>query len=274
MDERTVARVLELLARSAGDRDSSTSPAARRSCTRSSARIVREARALGRRVIDRCNLIILDEPGHEDTAEFLARERRARRRFAAVLPGGQRRRPARARRVRAQHRGAARAERARLRRAGQRARARPRLQPGRAVAAAARRPRSSATTSASSRERSASSFGRLLTLTNMPIRRYADWLRAPRRARGATRPARESLQPGRGAGPDVSHDGVGRLARASSSTATSTRRSICRAGGEAAHDLRDRRRSTRSRARPIATGDHCFGCTAGAGSSCGGALLA
>jgi hypothetical protein len=24
--------------------------------------------------------------------------------------------------------------------------------------------------------------------------------------------------------------------------------------------------------RPIRTGDHCFGCTAGAGSSCGGAL--
>ncbi len=25
--------------------------------------------------------------------------------------------------------------------------------------------------------------------------------------------------------------------------------------------------------RPILTGDHCFGCTAGAGSSCGGAIL-
>ena len=27
------------------------------------------------------------------------------------------------------------------------------------------------------------------------------------------------------------------------------------------------------RARPIATGEHCFGCTAGAGSSCRGALV-
>lgn len=27
-------------------------------------------------------------------------------------------------------------------------------------------------------------------------------------------------------------------------------------------------------ARTVATGDHCFGCTAGAGSSCGGALAA
>jgi len=36
--------------------------------------LVRGARALGRRVIDRCNLTILFEPGQEDTAEFLAAE--------------------------------------------------------------------------------------------------------------------------------------------------------------------------------------------------------
>lgn len=35
-------------------------------------RLVREARALGRRVIDRCNLTVLLEPGQEDTAAFLA----------------------------------------------------------------------------------------------------------------------------------------------------------------------------------------------------------
>lgn len=34
--------------------------------------LVREARARGLRVIDRCNLTILEEPGHEDLAEFLA----------------------------------------------------------------------------------------------------------------------------------------------------------------------------------------------------------
>ena len=33
--------------------------------------LVRGARALGRRVIDRCNLTILEEPGQEDTAAFL-----------------------------------------------------------------------------------------------------------------------------------------------------------------------------------------------------------
>lgn len=34
--------------------------------------LVREARARGLAVIDRCNLTILEEPGHEDLAEFLA----------------------------------------------------------------------------------------------------------------------------------------------------------------------------------------------------------
>ncbi len=37
--------------------------------------LVRETRALGIRVIDRCNLTILNEPGFEDLAHFLARER-------------------------------------------------------------------------------------------------------------------------------------------------------------------------------------------------------
>src|SRR5262245_7430142 len=34
--------------------------------------LVRKARALGVRVIDRCNLTILDVPGQEDLGEFLA----------------------------------------------------------------------------------------------------------------------------------------------------------------------------------------------------------
>ena len=38
-------------------------------------RLVKEARALGAVVIDRCNLTILEEPGHEDLADFLAAQR-------------------------------------------------------------------------------------------------------------------------------------------------------------------------------------------------------
>ncbi|HET9652213.1 MAG TPA: radical SAM protein, partial [Usitatibacter sp.] len=37
--------------------------------------LVREARRRGARVIDRCNLTILGQPGQEDLAEFLAAER-------------------------------------------------------------------------------------------------------------------------------------------------------------------------------------------------------
>jgi len=38
-------------------------------------RLVEGARALGRQVIDRCNLTVLFEPGQDDTAGFLARQR-------------------------------------------------------------------------------------------------------------------------------------------------------------------------------------------------------
>ena len=37
--------------------------------------LVEQSRNLGRRVIDRCNLTILFQPGQEDLAEFLARHR-------------------------------------------------------------------------------------------------------------------------------------------------------------------------------------------------------
>src|SRR5580765_3881883 len=37
--------------------------------------LVAKARALGVRVIDRCNLTVLEEPGQDDTAEFLAKHR-------------------------------------------------------------------------------------------------------------------------------------------------------------------------------------------------------
>jgi radical SAM/Cys-rich protein len=45
--------------------------------------LVRQARALGVRVIDRCNLTILSEPGQEDLAAFLAAQRVA---VTASLP--------------------------------------------------------------------------------------------------------------------------------------------------------------------------------------------
>ena len=58
-------------------------------------RLVAGARALGAAVIDRCNLTILFEPGHEDLAEFLARQQRRSGRFATLLFDGKRRPAAR-----------------------------------------------------------------------------------------------------------------------------------------------------------------------------------
>src|SRR5712691_5548750 len=77
--------------------------------------LVAKARELGVHVIDRCNLTVLLEPGHEDLAAFLHR--------------GARRPPARQGCLREEHASAQAPERARLRRAEYRARAESRLQP-------------------------------------------------------------------------------------------------------------------------------------------------
>ena len=106
-------------------------------------RLVSRARALGVRVIDRCNLTILEEPGQEDLAEFLAAQRVE---VVASLPcylednvDRQRGKGV----FEASIRGLRRLNALGYGRAGQRPRAQPRLQPaGRQPAAAAGRARS------------------------------------------------------------------------------------------------------------------------------------
>jgi radical SAM/Cys-rich protein len=71
MDAKTAARVIELLASDPGVGTLDLTGGAPELCG-SFRFLVREARALGRAVIDRCNLTVLFEPGQEDTAEFLA----------------------------------------------------------------------------------------------------------------------------------------------------------------------------------------------------------
>src|SRR5262245_9139071 len=73
MDVRTVERSLELLARSPGVETLDITGGAPE-LHPDFRRLVRGGRALGRAVIDRCNLVMLDEPGHEDLAEFLAEQ--------------------------------------------------------------------------------------------------------------------------------------------------------------------------------------------------------
>ena len=59
----------------AGRSAPSTSPAARPKLNANFRRLVREARRLGVKVMDRCNLTILSEPSQQDLAEFLAANR-------------------------------------------------------------------------------------------------------------------------------------------------------------------------------------------------------
>jgi radical SAM/Cys-rich protein len=71
MDARTAARVIELLAANPGIGTLDLTGGAPE-LNANFRDLVRAARALGREVIDRCNLTVLFEPGQEDTPEFLA----------------------------------------------------------------------------------------------------------------------------------------------------------------------------------------------------------
>ncbi|MGH2901436.1 MAG: arsenosugar biosynthesis radical SAM (seleno)protein ArsS, partial [Solirubrobacteraceae bacterium] len=174
MDGRTVARALELLAGCAEIEVVDVTGGAPEMHPQFR-EIVRESRRLGRRVIDRCNLVILDEPGYEDLAAFLARERVD---VVASLPcyqpanvDGQRGRGVFERSIAALRS---------LNTLGYGV-------PGSGLeldlvynpVGPSLPPAQSALELDYKRELSEGHgivFGRLLTITNMPIRRYADWL--------------------------------------------------------------------------------------------------
>lgn len=71
LSRRTAERALELLERSPAVATLDLTGGAPELCAEFR-RLVAGARALGREVIDRCNLTVLLEPGQEDTAAFLA----------------------------------------------------------------------------------------------------------------------------------------------------------------------------------------------------------
>lgn len=231
--------------------------------------LVRAARARGRRVIDRCNLVVLDEPGHEDLAGFLASNRVE---VVASLPCYESDNvdPQRGRGVFARSIGALR----RLNALGY-------GRPGSGLVldlvhnpTGAFLPSAQAELERSYKRelgrRHAIEFDRLLTLTNMPIRRYAEWL-----ARRGELEAYQALLvnhfnpaavPGLMCRTTVSVDWRGELFDCDFNQALDLpcggkRRTIFAI--EAFDELDG---------EPIATGEHCFGCTAGAGSSCYGAL--
>jgi radical SAM/Cys-rich protein len=229
--------------------------------------LVRGARALGRRVIDRCNLTVLFEPGQEDTAEFLAEQRvEVIASLPCYTPGN----------VDAQR---GKNVYARSLDALRKLNALGYAQPGSGLSLAlvynplgAFLPAPQAELEADyTRELAALgiAFDRLLTITNMPIQRFArDLARSGQHAEymallvdhfnAETTPAlmcRTTLS--------VAWDGS--LYDCDFNQALAL--PLCRP--RTLFELRDVRELSGLR---VATAPHCFGCTAGAGSSCGGAL--
>jgi radical SAM/Cys-rich protein len=268
LGEKLAARVLEVLARGPGLGTLDLTGGAPE-LNPHFRTLVRGARALGRRVIDRCNLTVLFEPGQEDTAEFLACEGVD---VVASLPcytagnvDAQRGKRVFERSVEA------------LRRLNALGYAAPGSGPrldlvynplGPAL------PPPQAELEADYRRELAAlgiRFDRLLTITNMPIQRFARDL-----ARRGESEAYLALL--------VNHfnpatvDAL--MCRSTLSVAWDGSLYDCDfnqalglpLGGTPASlfDLED---VGALAGLSIATAPHCFGCTAGAGSSCGGALL-
>lgn len=230
--------------------------------------LVRRSTELGRRVIDRCNLTILSEPGQEDLAEFLAEHRvRVIASLPCYSPGN----------VDAQRgKGVFDRSIAGLRQLNQHGYGAedsdlaldlvynpggPFLPPPQK--ALEERYRDELLTSHGIR------FNRLLTLTNLPVSRFHGFL--DRRGAAATyqRLLEDSFNPA--TVPAL-------MCRSTISVGYTGALYDCDFNqmleigvGNLRLDVSDVERLDQLPAA-IATGSHCFGCTAGAGSSCGGSL--
>jgi radical SAM/Cys-rich protein len=269
MDDATVERVLALLEASPGVEWLDLTGGAPELHPRFRS-IVQRARALGRRVIDRCNLTVFFEPGCGDLPEFLAQQAV---RVVASLPCYSRENVDR-QRGRGVFEGSIEALR-RLNALGYGKPGSP-LQldlvfnpQGVAL------PGPQAALEADYRRELRSHFGiefhRLLALANMPIARFARELeRAGRTAEYLSllvshfNPETVAHVMCRSL---VSVDHTGQLFDCDFNQALE----IPLGGGR--RSVWDVEKLEALAGRPIATAAHCFGCTAGAGSSCGGALV-
>jgi radical SAM/Cys-rich protein len=115
-------------------------------------------------------------------------------------------------------------------------------------------------------------FDRLLTLNNMPISRYLEWLESSGNFRGymetLVRAFNPATVPGLMCRNTLSVSWDGRLYDCDFNQMLEM--PILGPDGSPVH-VRDLDPSNLA-SRRIATARHCFGCTAGAGSSCGGSL--
>ncbi len=239
--------------------------------------LVREARARGVRVLDRCNLTVLEEPGQEDLAEFLAEQQVE---VVASLPCYLEENVDRQR-----GRGVFEASLRALRRlnalgygAGE----------GRGEGTLALHlvynpqgpvlPPPQAELEAAYRERLRELgvvFDRLLTLANMPIRRFGSMLLSQGRFHAYLELLQASHRPENLEGVMcrrlLSVDWRGRVYDCDFNQMLGLPLGGAR---EPVHLRRLLEDPEALRGRPVAVGGHCYGCTAGQGSSCGGALQA
>jgi len=267
MAEATAARVLELLAGSPGIETVDLTGGAPE-LNPNFRFLVRGARALGRAVIDRCNLTVLLEPGQEDTPEFLAEHGV---RVVASLPCYTRRNVERQR-----GRGVFSKSIDALRRLGELGYGQ---RPDRGLdlvynpigpALPPAQPDLEARYRAELRELFEIEFDTLLTITNMPIKRFADQLAREQReaeylallvAHFNPATIRELM-----CRHTVSVGWDGQLYDCDFNQMLE----IPLAG--APRTLYELESCSELAGAPIATQSHCFGCTAGSGSSCGGVL--
>ena len=115
------------------------------------------------------------------------------------------------------------------------------------------------------------SFNNLYTITNMPIKRFLDYLRRSGNEERYMRKLVEAFNPASVAGlmcrTLVSVDWTGRLFDCDFNQMLDM--GVDAGLPQTVRDFDPARLS----GRRIVTGSHCFGCTAGAGSSCGGAVV-
>ena len=237
-------------------------------------RLAATARRLGRHVIDRCNLTILTLPRYADVPAFLADQGVE---VVASLPcytAGQRGRPARRPGLFPQRRGVEDAQRARLRRPIP---ALPLTLVYNPVGPSLPPPQ--AGLERDYKTRLAEDFGirftRLFTITNMPISRYLDRLLETGRYAEYMAKLAAAFNP-------AAVDGL--MCRSTLSVNWDGALSDCDFNQMLALPLAGRRPGNIHDApaaalleavlnRPVVTGSHCFGCTAGAGSGCTGAIV-
>ena len=268
MDERGVELVLDVLARRGiGTLDLTGGAPELHPQFR---RVVRAARSLGATVIDRCNLTVLQEPGQDGLADFLARERV---RIVASLPCYTQQNVDR-------QRGAGVFERS-IAALGE-LNARGYGKDGSLVLDLVYNPLGPVLPGPQDKleadykrelgERFGIVFNRLLTLANMPIKRFGSTLVSKGQFAAYMTLLHDSHRPENlervMCRELVSVDWQGYLYDCDFNQMLGLALQL---PGRPRPHLRDLLEQDLA-GRPIAVADHCYGCTAGQGSSCGGAL--